>query len=700
MNAPRREMGGRTAAAMLAGIALLGLTVRLYRLDQVSYDFDEYLCFRFVHIPSVEEFLGTFRFWAPDNVPSFFTAQYLCARLFDNPERAMRLFSVSFGVAGILFAFAAAAQVFDRRAGLAAAWCFALSPMQLWFAQSGRTSSFSTMAALASLCALLRLLETPRARGWLVTVALVNLALVWTHPMLGPFVAAEFIFLALLGLRRDRAPLWTAAALNGAVMATVLPVLLRQGKSMWQPADDFYMRLPSWKSVFYDLFGDDAAMTADPFLFQGPSWRFLKEWAQEALLSSHRWIDPALALFFAAAAAAALLAALNGWRCARRGTDAFPRRREGMALLLAVAFLPFLMLAFLSMVWRPMLLPRYTLYSAAALYVLAGGMVTRFNGRCLRTACVAVPVLLYAAQAALVLPMNTRSPFREAGEFLRLNASPADLVLVRGNPMAAEIFDACAPECPAPHVPAYSLRVAAERAARFLNASFPDSSPSVWVLVEPYVYTLPPPEHFTGALDAMGMAHEAFFFPGMNGITLYRLRRAGAAPAAETCPPGPLDSAHDYAGLAAALGLEGPAAENALPALRRAVDTREWPRTRYYFSLLAFQLLADGETALAKRAAETATSLDPDFALGWLARAVAAAEAGGWVAASGHYERAVSLDPSGYFGRYRAALETVYVSGDRTAAAGEIERLDRLVAIVPHVLRARAAALARGEENP
>ncbi|HRZ83844.1 MAG TPA: hypothetical protein P5069_15445, partial [Candidatus Hydrogenedentes bacterium] len=161
-----------------------------------------------------------------------------------------------------------------------------------------------------------------------------------------------------------------------------------------------------------------------------------------------------------------------------------------------------------------------------------------------------------------------------------------------------------------------------------------------------------------------------------------------------------LDSAHDYAGLAAALGLEGAAAEAALPALRRAVDSREWPRTRFYLSLLAFQLLADGETALAQRAAETATDLDPDFALGWLARAVAAAEAGGWVAASGHYERAVSLDPSGYFGRYRAVLEALYVSGDGAAAAEEIARLDRFAAVVPYVFRFRAAALARGKENP
>ncbi len=693
-------MGGRSAAVVLAGIALLGLAVRLYRLDQVSYDVDEYLSFRFITSPSVGEFLRSFQFWAPDNVTPFFTAQYLAAQLFGDPERGMRLLSTAFGVGGILFSHAVGARVFGRRAGLVAACCFALSPIQWWFAQSGRSSTFSNMAALVSLYALLRLLETPRARGWLAALALVNLALVWTHPMLGPFVAAEFAVLLLLGMRRDRAPLWTAAALNGAVMASVLPVLLRQGKSMWQPADDFYMRLPSWTSVFYDLFGDDAAMTADPFLFQGPSWRFLRDWAQEALLSSHRWLDPALALFFVVVAAAALFTAVRGWRGILRGADVSRRRVEGVTLLLAVAFLPFLMLAVLSLVWRPMLLPRYTLYSAVALYVLAGGMVTRWNGRCLRAACVSVPVLLFAAQAALVLPMNVRSPYREVGDFLRLNASPSDLVIVRGNPMAWEIFDASAPECPPPHIPAYSLRAAAEKAARFLNAAPAGENRSAWVVAEPYVYTLPPPEQFTGALDAMGMAHDAVFFPGMNGITLYRLRRAGEAPAAETCPPGPLDSAHDYAGLAAALGLEGAAAEAALPALRRAVDSREWPRTRFYLSLLAFQLLADGETALAQRAAETATDLDPDFALGWLARAVAAAEAGGWVAASGHYERAVSLDPSGYFGRYRAVLEALYVSGDGAAAAEEIARLDRFAAVVPYVFRFRAADPARGEENP
>ncbi|HRZ84236.1 MAG TPA: glycosyltransferase family 39 protein, partial [Candidatus Hydrogenedentes bacterium] len=503
MHPPRRNMGGRAAAAVLAGIALLGLAVRLYRLDQVSYDVDEYLFFRWINAPSVGEFLRSFHFWAPDNVDPFFAVRHMAAQLFDNPERGMRLLSTTFGVGGILLVYTVGARAFDRRAGLVAAWCFALSPMQWWFAQSWRSSTFSNLAALASLYALLRLLETPRARGWLAALALVNLALVWTHPMLGPFVAAEFIFLALLGLRRDRAPLWTAAALNGAVMATVLPVLLRQGKSMWQPADDFQMRLPSWKGVFYDLFGDDAAMSADPFLFQGPSWRFLRDWAQEALLSSHRWLDPALALFFVAVAAAALFSAVRGWRGILRGADVARHRVEGVTLLLAVAFLPFLMLAVLSLGWRPMLLPRYTLYSAVALHVLAGGMVIRLNNRCLRTVCVAIPVLLYAAQAALVLPMNTRSPFREVGEFLRLNASPSDLVVVRGNPVSWEMFGVCAPECPAPHVPAYSLRVAAERAARFLNASFPDSNPSVWVLVEPFVYSLPPPEQFTGALDAM-----------------------------------------------------------------------------------------------------------------------------------------------------------------------------------------------------
>jgi tetratricopeptide (TPR) repeat protein len=347
-----------------------------------------------------------------------------------------------------------------------------------------------------------------------------------------------------------------------------------------------------------------------------------------------------------------------------------------------------------------MLLPRYTLYSAVALYVLAGGVVTRLNGRCLRAACAAVPVFLFAAQAALVLPMNVRSPFREVGDYLRLNASPADLVIVRGNPMSWELFDVSAPECPAPHVPAYSLRAAAEMAARFLNRAPAGEDRAAWVVVEPYVYTLPPPEDFAGALAAMGLAGEAAFFPGMNGITLHRLRRARELPASETCPPGPLDTAHDYEGLAAALGLEGAAAEAALPALRRAVDTREWPRTRYYFSLLAFNLLAEEETDLAARAAQKATELDPDFALGWLARAVAAAEGEGWAAASGHYDRAVALDPSGHFERYRRILESLYVSGDRIAAAAEVERLDRLAAIVPYVFRVRAGAPVRGGEQP
>jgi mannosyltransferase len=107
------------------------------------------------------------------------------------------------------------------------------------------------------------------------------------------------------------------------------------------------------------------------------------------------------------------------------------RRDKRIKLLAAFACFPPLLIFSLSYVMRPLFVPRGVILSSLAYYVLGAVVIAGSGPRLVRGVLLVSFVLpaLLALPSTYVFDEFPRSPFKAAGEFLRAQLDPADLVL-------------------------------------------------------------------------------------------------------------------------------------------------------------------------------------------------------------------------------------------------------------------------------
>jgi 4-amino-4-deoxy-L-arabinose transferase-like glycosyltransferase len=578
---------------------------------------------------------------------------------------------------------------YGRTAGLVAATCFALSPFHIWLSQSPRPNALVEFFVLVSLLALLKAVRHGRGIWW-VAVLLTNLLLVWAYPQTLFFIAAEIAFVLVVALLRRQLGL-SLAWVCIQVLLAASPVLWLKSTLPYMPErqDDFMLTLPTVKQIVVDGLGDDAVLQSDPFAFPGTAWPWLPQTARQALIAAHEKLDLALMLCFAAAAAWGCMRLIRAWT--RPGTDAAREEAGATGLFLLSAFLPFLLLLAVSVLWRPGILARYTHYTSLALYLLAGGAVAGLQRALDRRVAVGVLIALFGYQLAVALPGATRADWLGAARHISDAVSPEDVILVKGTYLAADVFRYNAGNPQTPVMIAPTLQAIAEKSARFLREASADPDRAVWALIEPFIYTLPPLKSFEEALDTRGLAFTRTDFPSMNGLFLYRIVRDPAKPIG--VPPRDIETHVDYAGILDDMH-PGPAVDQdrALAVLRDAVDT-EFPRTRYYYSQLALYLANEGCLDIAEAAARRAVELGPGFPFAHFALAVALGEKGEAQPAIAALESAIACDTNRYFRLYQPLFEVLYEHPDPEASRQQFQTLDAMGVFLPQALRVRAGTL-------
>lgn len=179
----------------------------------------------------------------------------------------------------------------------------------------------------------------------------------------------------------------------------------------------------------------------------------------------------------------------------------------------------------------------------------------------------------------------------------------------------------------------------------------------------------------------------------MNGLFVYAIRK-GSDAAFLTGVPEEVENDTDFPQMLEEMGignLPPDQRDSALRVLRRIVDT-EWPRTRFYYSLLSFFLSAEGCHDLAVAAARHAVTLDPASSLGYLALAIALGESGDGAGACAAIAEAIRTDRIGYYDFYSPLIEALYERDEPETAKGEYDRLNVLGVFLPHALRAHVGA--------
>ncbi len=216
--------------AALGIILLVGLAVRLYRLDAQSIWYDEGWSIELAHEAPARALVRLQEFADP-HPPGYYLLLIAWGRLVGQSVWALRALSVILGGLTILALYDAGRRLFDRPTGLLAAAFLAIAPAHIVYSQEMRMYTLLT-ACLAALLGLFYHYGTGKAPWkaphWAALVTLEALAL-YTHFFAVFALAALNIWLAArLALRAKKEglrPLLLWLASQGCVLLAYLPWL-------------------------------------------------------------------------------------------------------------------------------------------------------------------------------------------------------------------------------------------------------------------------------------------------------------------------------------------------------------------------------------------------------------------------------------------------------------------------------------------
>jgi uncharacterized membrane protein len=392
-------------------IVLLACALRLYRLDNQSFAFDEGWTSYAIH-HSWGEMWGVL---SPDNHPPLY---YVLVKAFADlagyGDFPVRFFSLACGVALIAGLYALGVRLGGEVTGLAAALYATSSPLLVYYAQEARMYSLLMALAICSSYSLARLAIAPHSRAWWAVYVLATCGAAYTHYFAVLLILAQNVVVLVylvICLVRHNPVRWLGGWLlgQGAILLLYLPwlpVAIRQvliGQGTWWRSP-----LPT-KVILKDI------------------WRFF-------ILGPRRPMGvPIFGPWMGSVGLAVLVAALLGWR----------RRAMAWAYALITFVLPVGAIVLIGSN-LPVYTDRYALVAAPGLALLVGmGVSSCWNALSTGRAWIgrlAGTLLLVAAlvgpfpqlNAYYADPAYWREDFRRAAEYVKEKSVPGDTAILLG----------------------------------------------------------------------------------------------------------------------------------------------------------------------------------------------------------------------------------------------------------------------------
>ncbi|MCC6144914.1 MAG: glycosyltransferase family 39 protein, partial [Candidatus Hydrogenedentes bacterium] len=410
-----------------AWIALLLLMcvafgLRIYRLDEQSLWWDDYNGLAHLTKSGFSDVMAESRRMNPEGAPLYHAVQYAVSLVIGHGEIPHRLFNVCLNVLTLVLVFGLGRNLFGTAAGLVAAGCLALSPEHIFHAQSIRIYPLEVLLAAISLYAFERFWHTDQRR-WMWINVIANALLPWTH-FFGVLAAiAQGTALVVLVWGRWRKAI-TWCVVQGVLLLPVAVWVLTMARvsAVW------HFHAPNFESVFLDLFGDDLVFIAT----SGDPWAirlFGFDSAAEAFRNTMKHVTTSFFVMVVAVALVCMI--LRGYHYFRgRLETGQVHQWQGYAILILFWLVPPLILTALSYLLQPCWYPRYSLYSTLALYLLTGAFVQKLRWLPLQGIAVAGILVLYAYQLMFLLPVDSRTQWRQVGRYLTEQVQPDDIILV------------------------------------------------------------------------------------------------------------------------------------------------------------------------------------------------------------------------------------------------------------------------------
>jgi len=344
------------AAAMPVMIFIAALAIRLIDLGRRPFWLDEVFSAQRASLPRAALVHDSF---LNHHLPSYFLLLHELVPL-GNPQYWLRVPSAAFGALAVMLVYLIGKQIAGRGAGLVAALVLGLSPTALAFSQEARSYTMVMSLILVALLGITKLaIDIPAAsrrfwapgasRGawalfvlgsaaaldvlgdgwpWMITANLIGAVLVWqsAHPrrLLRNFLIADAVIL---------------------VLSVPLYILMTMTQSEGYVSSVMWIPPLSVSRVWYDVASIYLMRVADSVTF-----RLMDVPTPNAVM----WLIDA-GLIGAVA--------LGAWVL---------RRRPALLASIGLSFAVLPLCLFVISVWRPVLLPRYILWSAAPFAILAG----------------------------------------------------------------------------------------------------------------------------------------------------------------------------------------------------------------------------------------------------------------------------------------------------------------------------------------
>ncbi len=320
------------------------------------------------------EFLLTKGLVTETNPPLYFILLKAWTGMFGSSEAAVRSLSALASTACVPLVFLLGLEFGGAAVGLIAATLLALSPVQLFFAHEARVYALLPLFVLIAMIGLCRFLRTPDTRGFqpdrkfansLDIYAIGAIALLYSHAT-AALILAAMIITTLLYFIETSAPRSQVVAF---LFANVIVALLASPAIM-----ALIIQAKSPNLEWMPPMGAASLLGALRFLMVSPLVRFDVAGSARVVLS---WTELGVAL------ATLIVLAL----VARRSI----RDRLGYALLVLFP-LVFVVLVSLISVFRPILIPRITVWMVVPVVVIAAFAFTSAKVRRLRPVAIALVV--------------------------------------------------------------------------------------------------------------------------------------------------------------------------------------------------------------------------------------------------------------------------------------------------------------------
>lgn len=173
---------GWTFLVIAAGIVLVALLLRVYRIGEQQFWLDEAFSFSMVDMPN---WVG--RALVDSNPPLYYLLLRVWAIFAGQSEAGLRLLSACFGTLFVAAVIWAGREIYDSRVGLWGGGFAAVAPIHIYYSQEARTYTLLTLALLLTYIALWRALIRNTWWSWALVSACAVFAL-YSH------------YLAILGL--------------------------------------------------------------------------------------------------------------------------------------------------------------------------------------------------------------------------------------------------------------------------------------------------------------------------------------------------------------------------------------------------------------------------------------------------------------------------------------------------------------------